>query len=118
MSFVALVPALASAAFLTPSVEPKILSATLTRRAVAALPGLASAFAAQRANAADLTPYKDADYGISFGIPTGWNPNAQELTGGRKLVIAADPKDSDFNVFVAFTPCVFTLEPRGLALRA
>jgi len=51
-----------------------------------------------------LSPFTDAKHGVSFGIPTGWEPNESEIQGGRTLIAASDPKDVDFNVFIAYTP--------------
>lgn len=43
-------------------------------------------------------------YDVSFGLPSGYKAEPQELPDGRRLVTATDPDDLDTNVFIAFTP--------------
>jgi hypothetical protein len=82
----------------------------LDRRAVLAqapafFAACAAASAVQEAGAAEeLKTYKDAEYGDSFLIPSGWELSENELSGGRKLVAAADPQDPNSNVFILYTP--------------
>eukprot|EP00965_Chrysotila_dentata_P060723 2011929-Pleurochrysis_carterae.AAC.1 len=85
-----------------------------------------AAYAAEKPTAAN--EYVDQEYGVSFVVPSGyvdrppvpapfdglvsiarhtlceWSPEESELSGGRKLLAATDPADTDFNLFVAFTP--------------
>eukprot|EP00308_Calcidiscus_leptoporus_P012836 CAMPEP_0119357302 /NCGR_PEP_ID=MMETSP1334-20130426/5718_1 /TAXON_ID=127549 /ORGANISM="Calcidiscus leptoporus, Strain RCC1130" /LENGTH=226 /DNA_ID=CAMNT_0007371511 /DNA_START=25 /DNA_END=705 /DNA_ORIENTATION=- len=79
---------------------------TLSRRVL--LPLLASAplpWCVRSASAAPaLSTLTDDEYGVSFALPTGWKTSESELSGGRKLIAAADPADIDFNVFIAYTP--------------
>jgi len=85
---------------------PRALPTRLQRRELL-LPALAAAIAlpAKPAQAAELQTYKDARYGVSFGVPEGWNAaSPQQLGDGRRLVLATDPADESTNVFVAFTP--------------
>ena len=65
-----------------------------------------TASASQLASAADveLNTYKDPEYGDSFLLPSGWELSENELSGGRKLVAAADPQDTNSNVFILYTP--------------
>jgi len=93
-------------AALLPAVPADVTSRTgLTRRALM-VPGLAAATVgfAQQSTAADLRPFKDSRYGVSFGILAGWEATPNELADGRRLVLASDPSNSDTNIFIAFTP--------------
>ena len=55
-----------------------------------------------------MKTYTDSRYNVSFGLPSGFRAEPQELSGGpnggRRLVTATDPDDSTVNVFIAFTP--------------
>jgi hypothetical protein len=66
------------------------------RRAL--LPVLAAALAGGPARPAlsapaDLSAFKDTRYGVSFGVPEGWTAVPQELSDGRRLVLATDPNE-------------------------
>jgi hypothetical protein len=71
-----------------------------------ALPDLSAGRLGMRpALAADLLAGSGSLGGYSWRVPTGWEaPQTQSMPDGRRLVIAADPLDPDFNVFFATTP--------------
>merc|ERR1712110_945607 len=56
------------------------------------------------ASSLNLSDFKDKEHGTLFGVPTGWTPESSELQDGRALIAASDPSDTDFNVFIAYTP--------------
>eukprot|EP00316_Scyphosphaera_apsteinii_P013696 CAMPEP_0119299318 /NCGR_PEP_ID=MMETSP1333-20130426/1400_1 /TAXON_ID=418940 /ORGANISM="Scyphosphaera apsteinii, Strain RCC1455" /LENGTH=221 /DNA_ID=CAMNT_0007300699 /DNA_START=83 /DNA_END=748 /DNA_ORIENTATION=- len=56
------------------------------------------------AEAIELSTITDKEAGAMWSVPKGWPITESELSGGRKLVAAADPLDVDFNIFIAFTP--------------
>ncbi len=101
-------PAIASALDARPTDirPPTARSGHFTRRAALLSPlAVAANHRLQAASAAGFaTVYKDERYGVSFGLPDGFVATPQELADGRRLVTAADPKDDDTNVFIAFTP--------------
>ena len=37
-------------------------------------------------------------------MPGTWKPSTNELTGGRRLVVFADPNDENSNIFLLYTP--------------
>ncbi|KAL1519431.1 hypothetical protein AB1Y20_022954 [Prymnesium parvum] len=77
----------------------------LSRRAICA-GAISSALAVPNlcAHAAEYKTYANKEYGVSFDVPSSWTVSESELSGSRKLIIAADPSDIDFNAFIAFTP--------------
>jgi len=64
----------------------------------------AAAATASSAHAEDSKTFVDKENGIQFDIPAAWTVSESELSGGRKLVVASDPSNVDFNAFIAFTP--------------
>ena len=77
------------------------------RRAASAIviPGLATVLSpALPAQAAGLNSFTDSRYGVSFGLPAGWEAVPNNLADGRRIVLATDPKDESTNIFIAFTP--------------
>ena len=51
-----------------------------------------------------LDTYTDKEYGVSFGIPKGWQAVPNELADGRVLIAATDPTDPEFNLYIIFSP--------------
>jgi len=79
----------------------------LARRAALATGGAALGLGAPhvgKISAAGLVSYTNAEFGVSYSVPVGFSTSASDMSGSRSLVVAADPKDADFNVFCAFTP--------------
>ena len=81
-------------------------ASVVSRRAVLLAPAALLAAAPRPSVAADsLTEtYTDTRYGVQFGLPAGFKPQAQELADGRRLVTATSPSDDSTNIFIAFTP--------------
>ena len=74
------------------------------RALLAAAAAAAFAGAPQLAHAETLPLEKFDDASLSFMVPKGWNVAENTLGGTRRLVTIVDPKDTDANVFLAFTP--------------
>ena len=96
-------PIVAVAALSALRPPPSTNGALLSRRAAVLSVGAAAA-TARSARADDSKTFVDKENGIQFDIPAAWTVSESELSGGRKLVVATDPSNIDFNAFIAFTP--------------
>ena len=87
---------------LVPTSAPPLFEGRLALLAAAAAAAFAGAPHSASAETLPLEKFDDAS--LSFMVPKGWNVAENTLGGTRRLVTIVDPKDTDANVFLAFTP--------------